>query len=185
MSNSGSAAMYRRRRISVLIILALLVYLVWLGVSSLGSWLAGPSSGQACPPGTVTVSAQVGDSAGNPVTKFAAGELPYMWFTLTNKNSVDCTFNAGPKVQYFKIKSGEEQIWTSMHCDRADLKDGKVVLKAGAVLTGTPSAWEKVFSTQEGCGVGQDPVTTKGASYRLFAEVNGELSVNEVQFVLD
>ena len=58
-------------------------------------------------------------------------------------------------------------------------------IKAGETVTGTPSAWEKVFSTQEGCGVGQDPVTTKGASYRLFAEVNGELSANEVQFVLD
>jgi len=73
--------MYRRRRIAVLIIFALLVGLVWLGVSSVGSWLAGPSSGQACPPGTVTVSAQVGDSTGNVVTKFAATELPHMWFT--------------------------------------------------------------------------------------------------------
>ncbi len=177
--------MYRRRRISVLIILVLLVSLAWLGINSVSSWLAGPSAGQACAPGTVIVQAQVGDSAGNPVTKFAAGELPYMWFTLTNKNSVDCTFNAGPKVQYFKIKSGEEQIWTSMHCDRSDLKDNKILLVAGKTVPGTPSPWEKVFSTQDGCGAGQELVTTKGASYRLFAEVNGELSVNEVQFVLD
>lgn len=199
-----SPAVYRRRRIGALIALAILVSLIWGGVNAVGFWLGATStpqptpspsaspesnvvveSGQPCPPGTVTVMAQVGDSTGTLLNRFSADQTPHIWFTLTNTNSVDCTFNAGAKVQYFTIKSGDQQIWTSRQCDRESLTDSQISLTAGQTITSPPSPWEKVFSSPTGCGPEEAAVTTGGASYHVEAEVNGELSSNDQQFVLD
>jgi hypothetical protein len=129
--------------------------------------------------------AQVGDSAGVLMNRFSADQTPHIWFTLTNTNSVDCTFNAGAKVQYFTIKSGDEQIWTSRQCDRESLTDSEIVLKAGQTISSPVQPWEKVYSSPTGCGTDQTLVTTGGASYHVEAEVSGELSSNDQQFVLD
>jgi hypothetical protein len=48
-----------------------------------------------------------------------------------------------------------------------------------------PLPWEKVFSSDSGCGAEQPPVITDGASYHLKVEVSGELSTNSQQFVLN
>lgn len=142
-------------------------------------------SGEPCPPGTVSVVAQIGDSTGALSNRFNSDQIPHIWFTLTNTNSVDCTFNAGAKVQFFTIKSGDEQIWTSRQCDRETLTDSEVLLVAGQITTSPISGWDKVYSSPTGCGRDQQLVTTGGASYHLEAEVNGELSNNDQQFVLD
>jgi hypothetical protein len=199
-----SPAVYRRRRIAVTLVLAVLVGLVWAGVNAAGSWFAASpapeevalpegvnessvvvESGQPCPPGTVSVMAQVGDSSGSLMNRFSADQTPHIWFTITNTNSVDCTFNSGPKVQYFTIKSGDQLIWTSRNCVREDLQDENRVLLAGETQKSFPSPWVKVFSSETGCGEGEAPVVTNGASYHVEAEVNGELSSNDQQFVLD
>jgi hypothetical protein len=199
-----SPAVYRRRRIGVALVLAILVGLAWAGVNAVGSWLgAAPvpeevtlpegvnessvvvEAGQPCPPGTVSVMAQVGDSAGALMNRFSADQTPHIWFVLTNTNSVDCTFNVGAKVQYFTIKSGDQQIWTSRQCSREALTDNELLLTAGQTINSPASPWEKVFSSPSGCGVDQAPVVTGGASYHVEAEVNGELSSNDQQFVLD
>ncbi len=201
---SLSPAVYRRRRIGAVIALAIVVSLVWGGVNVVGSlFVAAPApeptplpegmsessvvveTGQPCPPGTVTVMAQVGDSAGVLLNRFGAEQVPHIWFTLTNTNSVDCKFNAGANVQYFTIKSGDQQIWTSRQCDREGLTDSEIDLVAGQTISSPASPWDKVFSSPTGCGAEQDLVTTDGASYHLEVEVNGELSSNDQQFVLD
>jgi hypothetical protein len=199
-----SPAVYRRRRIGVVLALALVVALIWAGVNAVGSWLGVSSTpeqialpegvnessvvvepGQPCPPGTVLVTSQVGDSAGVLLNRFSADQTPHIWFTLTNTNSVDCTFNAGAKVQYFTIKSGDQQIWTSRQCSREGLTDSEILLTAGQTISSPVAPWDKVFSSPSGCGVDQAPVVTGGASYHVEAEVNGELSNNDQQFVLD
>ena len=199
-----SPAVYRRRRIASALVLAVLVGLIWAGVNAAGSWFAASpapeevalpegvnessvvvESGQPCPPGTVSVMAQVGDSAGVLMNRFSADQTPHIWFILTNTNSVDCTFNAGAKLQYFTIKSGDQQIWTSRQCSREGLTDTEMLLTAGQTIASPVQAWEKVVSTPGGCGPEQEPVVTGGASYHLEAEVNGELSSNDQQFVLD
>ena len=199
-----SPAVYRRRRIASALVLAVLLGLIWAGVNAAGSWFgASPApekitlpegvnessvvveSGQPCPPGTVTVMAQVGDSAGVLMNRFSADQTPHIWFTLTNTNSVDCKFNTGAKVQYFTIKSGDQQIWTSGQCSREGLTDSEMLLTAGKTISSPVAPWEKVFSSQTGCGVDQAQVVTDGASYHVEAEVNGELSNNNQQFVLD
>lgn len=199
-----SPAVYRRRRIATALVLALLVGLIWAGVNAVGSWLGASQTpepaplpeglnessvvveaGEPCPPGTVSVMAQVGDSTGALMNRFSADQTPHIWFTLTNTNSVDCTFNVGAKVQYFTIKSGDQQIWTSRQCSREDLTDNELLLTAAQTISSQASAWEKVFSSPTGCGDDQAPVVTGGASYHVEAEVNGELSNNDQQFVLD
>jgi hypothetical protein len=199
-----SPEVYRRRRIAALIVLVVFVGLIWAGVNAISSWLGGSSStselelpdgmaessvevqpGQACPPGTVAVEARVGSSSGEVIDTFAADETPHIWFTLTNTNSVDCTFNAGGKVQFFTIQSGDEVIWKSAQCNRDDLVDSQISLPFGESIESEPSPWEKVFSSDSGCGAEQPPVITDGASYHLKVEVNGELSTNSQQFVLN
>jgi hypothetical protein len=129
--------------------------------------------------------AQVGDSQGVLMNKFSDDQTPHIWFTLTNTNSVDCKFNVGAKVQYFTIKSGDQQIWTSRQCNREGLTDSEIVLKAAQTSTSPVQPWEKVSSSSTGCGPEQEAVVTGGASYHVEAEVNGELSNNDQQFVLD
>lgn len=203
-SRRPTPEIYRRRRIAALIVLLVFAGLIWAGVNAISSWLGGSSSttelqlpdnmsessvvvesGELCPPGTVVVEAQVGNSAGENQTAFAEDETPHIWFTLTNTNSVDCTFNAGAKVQYFTIQSGDQDIWSSAQCDRSGLQDGEIVLSAGETIASPPSPWEKVFSSDSGCGSDQAPVITGGASYHLKVDVSGELSSNDQQFVLN
>lgn len=203
-SRKPTPEIYRRRRIAALIVLAVFIGLIWAGVSAISSWIAGPTtsnelelpdgmaesgvvveSGELCPPGTVSVEAQVGNEAGENQSAFDASETPHIWFTLTNTNSVDCTFNAGAKVQYFTIQSGDQVIWSSAQCDRDSLEDSNIILPAGETIASPPSPWEKVFSSETGCGADQSPVVTDGASYHLKVEVSGELSNNDQQFVLN
>ena len=199
-----SPAVYRRRRIATALVLAVIVGLVWAGVNAVGSWLGASQTptptplpeglnessvvvvaGEPCPPGTVSVMAQVGDSQGALMNKFSADQIPHIWFTLTNTNSVDCKFNVGAKVQYFTIKSGDQQIWTSKQCNREGLTDSEIVLKAAQTSASPVQPWEKVSSSSTGCGPEQEAVVTGGASYHVEVEVNGELSNNDQQFVLD
>lgn len=193
---------YRRRRIAATIILALSIALIWAGIGSVVNVFTGPTSqasptpttpesnvevdaGQDCPPGTVFVEAIVGNADGEGQLSFASDETPYIGFSLTNTNSVDCSFNAGSSVQFFNITSGEQLIWTSEQCDRSELTDGIVMLIAGETISSPVQPWEKVYSSESGCGAEQKPVVTGGASYHLKVEVNGELSKNSSQFVLN
>ena len=202
-SRRPSPEVFRRRRIAAALVLAVVVGLVWAGVSAISSWLGGSNSsnvvlpdgmaessvvvesGDICPPGTVVVEAQVGNSSGQNQSAFAAEETPYIWFTLTNTNSVDCTFNAGSKAQFFTIQSGDQDIWSSVQCSRDGLEDSNMILPVGETVSSPPSPWEKVFSSDSGCGADQEPVTTGGASYHLKVDVSGELSANDQQFVLN
>ena len=98
-----SPAVYRRRRIATALVLAVIVGLIWAGVNAVGSWLGASSTpeptplpeglnessvvveaGEPCPPGTVSLMAQVGDSQGALMNKFSADQTPHIWFTLTN-----------------------------------------------------------------------------------------------------
>ena len=202
-SRRTSPEVFRRRRIAAAIVLAVLVGLVWAGVSAISSWLGGSNSadlqlpegmsessvvvesGEMCPPGTVVVEAQVGNSSGQNMSAFASDETPHVWFTLTNTNPVDCTFNAGSKAQFFTIQSGDQDIWSSAQCERDSLEDSNIILPSGETMSSSPSPWEKVFSSSSGCGADEAPVTTGGASYHLKVDVSGELSTNDQQFVLN
>ena len=129
-----------------------------------------------CLPGTVVVTAEIGDASGEVDFDFNPTELPHMWYTITNNSGVDCKFNVGSAVTFFEVTSGNELIWTSRDCDRSSDTNEIGVLKAGATLASPPMPWEKVRSSDTGCGAGQTAVITGGASYFLSVEVNGVLS---------
>jgi hypothetical protein len=193
--NRVSPEVYRRRRIIVLAIVALLLWGVIAGVSAVVGWVGSifnptPSSspsqtvaeGQPCATGDVQIVANVGNADGGDIESFATGQNPYLWFKITNIGTVSCTFDAGPAVQFFEIKSGSDLIWDSHNCDRTGLQSQVLTLKPGEPQASPPVAWLRVRSSSSGCGEGQTPVDP--GAYTLVAEVNGVLS-DKNQFLLN
>ena len=193
--------MFRRRRIFALVVVLLLVVGVWAGVAAVVNWVGGlfggspaanPTSsaaannGQiaACNSADIQVNAYIGDGS-SPKTTFASGEIPMLWFSVTNNGANTCQLNLGAKEQIFTITSGNETIWTSANCNREGLTDAPMALGSGELKSSTPSAWFKVRSTASGgCGEDQAKVVTGGASYHLKVSVGGFTS-NDVQFILN
>lgn len=193
--------MYRRRRIFALVVVVLLVIGVWAGVSAVVNWVGGlfggtsasnPTSSPsinngaipACNGADIQVNAYIGDGS-SPKTTFASGDIPMLWFSVTNNGAGTCQLNLGAKAQIFTITSGNETIWTSGDCNRDGLTDAPMALNSGELKSSTPSAWFKVRSTTSGgCGEDQAKVTTGGASYHLKVSVGGFTS-NDVQFILN
>lgn len=174
----------RRRRVALLVVLALLVWAAWAGVSAIaGLFSSGGKAANisACAPGVVSVTAVAGDGEKHQDV-FLNGVKPYIWFTLVNNGKVACKFNAGPAVQFFRIKTGDQVIWTSEQCDRTGLKDGEVVLKPGKPLDSPKGQWFRVYSSGGGCGEGQAPAFV--GTYTLSAEVNKVVSSNVETFEL-
>lgn len=175
-----------------LIALGLLVAIIWGVIAGVGALIGfvgslfSPSTtitaGAPCAPGTVSVTAIVGDAAGEKLS-FESAERPQLWFRITNNGTVACKFNAGARVQFFKITSGDELIWTSRDCPRAGLDDLEVTLKPGESKESGKNDWYRVRSSSSGCGDGQVPVDA--GAYKLYAEVNGVLSDNLEQFLLN
>lgn len=180
-----SREVIRRRRIVALVLfLAFLAGVVWAIsaiVGAVASWFSPSASpaptnavGQVCASGDVTVEAKVGSASGVEAESFGIGEQPYLWFTVTNVGPVACTFNVGPAVQFYTIKSGSDMIWTSRECDRSGLEDQSVLLEPGVAKTSPAGPWMRVRSSASGCGEGQAPVDA--GAYNVSVEVNGVLS---------
>lgn len=204
MSNRPTATTYRNRRIIALVVLAVVVTIVWNVVAGIVGFFAGIfNGGEAkpaatasapatpgvigdCAPGTVMVQANVGIDT-TPSSVFAAKVKPSFWFTLTNTGTEACNFNAGSKVSFYTVTSGEEVIWDNKDClSRAtEDKDAFIVLQPGTPMASPASTWDRVFSTKTGCNATTEkPVTGGGASYHLVATVNGVKS-ESVQFILN
>jgi hypothetical protein len=144
-----------------------------------------------CAPGVVSLSAMIGTFDENTqvsetLNNFSSGEIPYLWYEVTNTGLVDCRFNVGTRVTFFTITSGEQTYYSSRDCDRSESKDLTVLLQANVQLTAEPSAWDRVYSSSEGCSAAQglQAVPGGGATYKLRAELNGIIS-EDVRFILN
>lgn len=186
---------YRRRRVAALILLALLVTIIWGIPQLLSGGGAQPSNSSAveenvmglpdCAPGTVLVSAYVGDET-EAKQSFAADETPYLWYEIVNIGDVECKYNIGARATFFTITSGETLIWTSRNCDREGLVDAYTSLKPNEPKTSPKSPWDKVWSSETGCNSDTErAVSTGGASYYIKVEVAGQISENSQQFILN
>lgn len=177
----------RRRRIFVLVVFALVVWLIWSGVAALIGLFTGTTAKNAskeianCQPGAVSVTAFIGDGI-NHQNVFKANTQPLLWFTLVNNGKVACYFNAGSKVQTYTIKAGEETIWTNEQCDRSADTDQRIKLIPGKVEKATASPWYRVYSNAGGCGEGQ--VAALPGLYTFIVEVDGVLNSNVENFTL-
>lgn len=187
MSRRPPPHIIRRRRVAGLIVLAILVSLIWWAVASIAALFGPPPEAEEakvtqCAPGVVQVTALVGDGE----TRLSAFDIktdPVLWFTLNNTGKKACTFNAGPKVQIYTIRIGDEVIWSNEQCDREGLKDQKITLTPGKEEKAIPSPWLKVYSNNAGCGEGQ-PAALPG-SYTFSVSVNGVNSGNAETFSIE
>lgn len=190
-----SPQIYRRRRIvaisAVLLVGWAIISLISAVIGAIGAAFSGPSpsvaptnvEGQQCASGDIMATAVVGRKDGSEAESFATGEQPYMWFTIKNVGTVTCTFNAGPAVQFFTIRSGEDLIWTSRDCARAGLIDQVVTLEPGESMSNPTSVWERVRSSSTGCNA-ETQVPVNPGAYKLTVEVNGVISDTN-QFLLN
>ena len=190
-----SPQIYRRRRIVALAAIVLvgwaIIALVSAIVGAIGAAFSGPTpsvaptnvEGQQCASGDILATAIGGRQDSTEAESFATGEQPYIWFTIKNVGTVTCTFNAGPAVQFYTIRSGNDLIWTSRDCDRTGLLDQVVTLEPGQSLPSPTSPWERVRSSSTGCNAETQVPVTPGA-YNLTVEVNGVLSDGN-QFLLN
>ena len=202
--NQTSSTTYRNRRIIALVALAVAVAIVWTVVAGIVNFFSGifnggeaksnstasapatPGAVGECAPGTVIVQASVGIDS-TPQTAFAANVKPSFWFTITNTGTEACNFNAGSKVSFLTVTSGEEVIWDNKDCKTRATSDTDyiVALQPGAPMAANPSTWERVRSSSTGCdATTEKAVTGAGASYHLVAKVNGVKS-ESVQFILN
>jgi hypothetical protein len=189
---------YRRRRIffgsAGLVVILLLWWLVGSVVGAVSNFfnptpqasISAPAAqaGQPCAPGTVSVIAGIGDANQVSAASFGKDINPYLWFKLTNNGTVACTFDAGTAVSFYKITSGSETIWDSIHCDRTQDANTVVTLQPAQEVSSAASTWMRVYSSTSGCSTGQKAAPGGGASYHLTATVGGVIS-NDVQFVLN
>lgn len=179
---------YRRRRTFALLLLIALIWGVWSGISALGTLFGGGAqqakAGDVCAAGAVQVKAHVGNGT-TDATQFFQGEEVKIWYDIVNVGNVPCKFNLGTKETYFKITSGSETIWDSRMCDRSKDQDLEVSLEPNVPKLSAPSVWKQVYSSNSGCGDGQNPVPTGGASYHLSVSVNNVVSTNDPQFSLN
>ena len=183
--------MYRRRRTYTVLVLLALIGVIWWGISAMRADTgakpvasASPEVLKSCSSKAVEVKALVGDGT-QVQTQFAKDVNPMIWFSLTNLTKHACTFEAGSIGQFYTITTGPDTVWDSAKCDRTADASAVVTLQPGKTLSSPPSAWMKVSSSDTGCGEGQKPVITGGASYHLSVTVNGFKSSNDMQFVLN
>ena len=194
----------RRRRVAASGILAILVVVIWLASQLLiGQGQAqvdsAPEEAEVavsaeitdCAPGVVSLAAMVGtfdetSQVSETLNNFSSDAIPYLWYEVTNTGLVDCRFNVGSRVTFFTITSGEQTYYSSRDCDRSDSKDLTVLLQANVPLKAEPSAWDRVYSSSEGCSAaqGMQAVPGGGATYKLKVELNGVIS-EDVRFILN
>jgi hypothetical protein len=183
-----------------LLVLAVLGGLIWGAVAAVNagiSFVAGvfnPSSspilvaGGDCQPQQIKVEAFVGLKDKSRQLSFNSGDKPYFWFTITNTASVECNFNVGTSGTFYKVTSGSDNIWSSQDCNiDTDRTDTIMSLTPNKKVVSPADYWDRVRSSDQGCSIadGLPEVTAGGASYVLKAEVNGVISENRQQFVLN
>lgn len=185
------------RRVIVLLVLGSLIWGAIAGVNALIGYFSGIANpnktpvlvaGSDCQPQNIRVEAFVGNSKQETVLNFDSGEKPYFWFAITNTSSVECVFNVGSSVSFFQVTSGNDNIWDSKDCNPSSPRtDLLMKLSPNKPVTAAADYWRKVRSSSQGCSIqdGQEKVSTGGASYVLRAEVNGVISQNTQQFVLN
>ncbi|MDF2508782.1 MAG: hypothetical protein K0Q52_2641 [Microbacterium sp.] len=209
-----SAAVYRRRRLVVVI--GLILFLAAVGV---GVWLliakpwanadASPkptSSSSQTPSTTPTtdaespspspsaeqtpaiVACEANDIEVTAVTdaeSYAAGVLPKLSISLTNKGTKDCTLDVGSTTQVFTISSGADVWWRSTDCQE-NPSSMIATLTAGTTVTSKdPVTWDRTRSSVETCDQeNRQRAPGGGASYHVEVSIGGFTSLTTTQILL-
>ncbi|UOE42690.1 hypothetical protein [Agromyces larvae] len=202
-----SPAVYRRRRLLVLlglvaVIIAIVLIVVRPGASQ-GEPAStdGKSAGETEPPVSTepatAIPTEPTAADGDPCkpdqvlveavtdgTEYAADQQPQLSVTITNTGKNACVINAGTSAQVFTIRSGEEQYWTSTDCQTEPV-DAEVLLAPGTpISSAVPIIWDRTRSSPDTCEQAREAVPAGGASYHLEVSVAGIESESSKQFML-
>lgn len=209
-----SAAVYRRRRLVVVIGLILLVAAIGIGIWLLIAkpWAAADaspkptSSSSETPTTTPTTDAEspspspsseqtpaivaceakdVEVSAVTDAATYAAGVLPKLSISLTNKGTKDCTLDVGSTTQVFTISSGADVWWRSTDCQE-NPSSMIATLTAGTTVTSKdPVTWDRTRSSVETCDQeNRQRAPGGGASYHVEVSIGGFTSLTTTQILL-
>jgi len=208
-----SPAVYRRRRLAVFIVFLVVVILIIVAFSRCGSGST-PSPTSTPTPTTastrIPLVSPTAAATGSPAaaggqytgtapecvaknltvgaftdkTDYAAGELPQLSMTVTNKGADDCKVNVGTSQQVFQVSSGNDMWWQSTDCQTQDT-DFWMLLPAGKTeKTGTPVTWVRERSSPDTCNTAREAAVGDGASYYLTTSLGGVQSKESKQFLL-
>ncbi|PRA80340.1 hypothetical protein [Microbacterium sp. MYb66] len=209
-----SAAVYRRRRLVVIVLLVLFVaaigIAVWLLIAR--PWAAAetatpppatssatpttaPTAGTESPspdpsaeatPAIVACEAKdIEVSAVTDAETYAAGVLPKLSISLTNKGTEDCTIDVGSTTQVFTVSSGADVWWRSTDCQE-NPSSMIATLTAGTTVTSKdPVTWDRTRSSVETCAQeNRQRAPGGGASYHVEVSIGGFPSVSTAQILL-
>lgn len=209
-----SAAVYRRRRLVVVIGLILFVAAIGVGIWLLIAkpWAAADaspeptSSSSQTPSSTPTTDAEspspspsaeqtpaivaceakdVEVTAVTDAETYAAGVLPKLSISLTNKGTKDCTLDVGSTTQVFTISSGADVWWRSTDCQE-NPSSMIATLTAGTTVTSKdPVTWDRTRSSVETCDQeNRQRAPGGGASYHVEVSIGGFTSLTTTQILL-
>lgn len=209
-----SAAVYRRRRLVVVIGLILFVAAIGVGIWLLIAkpWAAADaspkptSSSSETPTTTPTTDAEspspspsaeqtpaivaceakdVEVTAVTDAETYAAGVLPKLSISLTNKGTKDCTLDVGSTTQVFTISSGADVWWRSTDCQE-NPSSMIATLTAGTTVTSKdPVTWDRTRSSVETCDQeNRQRAPGGGASYHVEVSIGGFTSLTTTQILL-
>jgi len=211
-----SAAVYRRRRLVVIVGLILAVAAIGIGIWLLIArpWAAADTgstptpSPSASPSPSVESSAEGESPSPDPSTAqtpaiapceaadievaavtdaetYAAGVMPKLSISLTNKGSEDCTIDVGSTTQVFTISSGADVWWRSTDCQE-NPSSMIATLTAGTTVTSKdPVTWDRTRSSVETCAQeNRQRAPGGGASYHVEVSIGGFTSPSSAQILL-
>lgn len=178
-------SVYWRRRLIVLVILALLVG----GVVTLLNAIFSGGTPSASPTAAVTGTAapvtncdskDIGLTANTDKDSYVKGEKPMMSMTITNNGTTACTFQVGTDKQKYVIMSGADLIWDSTKC-QTGATPYEQKFDPGQSVTTDAFAWGRTRS--DNCTAGT-PAVAGGASYQLSVSIGDVTSEKTKQFML-
>lgn len=208
-----SKAVYRRRRLVVLLgflaIVAVIALVIFRPGSSSGqeeepaasgtpsASASTPASPTEAPPGVTpspSASAQEGDpectaetvtvEAHTDKSTYQAGESPKLSLSLTNTGDVACTIDVGTSQQVFTVTSGQDTYWTSTDC-QVEPTNAIMLLEPQKTITSNPAiTWDRTRSAADTCDDERPGVPAGGASYHLSTSVAGIVAAESAQFLL-
>jgi hypothetical protein len=189
-----SAAVYRRRRLALLLALVLVIAVIgvsiWLVVAKPWSNAAesetpkptAPASDTSSPVATDTATAStqptseetpgiVACEAKDVVVEaltdadtYEAGVLPQLSIRLTNNGSTDCTIDVGSSTQVFTVSSGDDVWWRSTDCQQNPSSMIATLAAGATVESKTPVTWDRTRSSVETCSSENRPHAPGGGA---------------------
>ncbi len=124
-------------------------------------------------------------SAVTDAETYAAGVLPKLSISLTNKGTKDCTLDVGSTTQVFTISSGADVWWRSTDCQE-NPSSMIATLTAGTTVTSKdPVTWDRTRSSVETCDQeNRQRAPGGGASYHVEVSIGGFTSLTTTQILL-